>query len=139
VSLTAASAILAFAPPSSAVVDAAKATSPNAGAAPTVWRRCTGRTYWLIDPNGFPTIRQLRTYNLPRLTDGYAPRCLVAETIASIIQTRRGRPGRFRVGGARWYAGVWVVRRTIVRTRDGGYAKYTGTHGRQRVTFNGFS
>ena len=111
----------------------------GASAAPNVATRCTGRTYWLIDRNGFPTIRELRTFNLPRLTDGYAPRCLVAEAIAATIQTRRGRPGVFRVAGARWNAGVWVVRRVIVRTRDGGYAKYTARHRGQLVTFKGYS
>jgi hypothetical protein len=110
-----------------------------ANAVPSVTRSCTGRAYRLIDPNAFPTIRQLRTFNLPRLTDGYAPRCLVAESIAGFVQTRRGRPRRFRVGGARWYAGIWVVRRTIVRTPNGGYARFRATHGRQRVTFNGYS
>jgi hypothetical protein len=121
-----------------AVVAAVALVADVANAAPNL-TRCSGRTYGAIDRNAFPTIRQLRTYNLPRLTDGYAPRCLVAESIAGNVQAKKGRPGRYRVGGARWYAGVWVVRRTIVRTRDGGYAKFTATHGRQRVTFNGYS
>jgi hypothetical protein len=110
-----------------------------ANAAPSVSRSCSGRTYGLIDRHAFPRIGLLRTFNLPRLTDGYAPRCLVAERIAGNVQAKAGKPGRYRVGGARWYAGVWVVRRTIIRTRDGGYAKFTATHGTQRVTFNGFS
>jgi hypothetical protein len=120
------------------VVAAIVLVADVANAAPSL-TRCSGRTYGAIDRNAFPAIRQLRTYNLPRLTDGYAPRCLVAETIAGKVQAKRGRTGRYRVGGARWYAGIWVVRRTIVRTPDGGYAKFTATHGRQRVTFNGYS
>jgi hypothetical protein len=121
-----------------AVVAAVALVADVANAAPSL-TLCSGRTYGLIDRNAFPTIRQLRTYNLPRLTDGYAPRCLVAERIAGNVQARKGRRGLYRIGGARWYAGVWVVRRTIVLTPDGGYAKFTATHGRQRVTFNGYS
>ena len=40
--------------------------------------KCDGKTYMLIDPSGFPGIGKLRAIDLPRKTDGYAPRCLVA-------------------------------------------------------------
>ena len=58
-----------------------------------------------------PTVTNLRAHDLPRRTDGYAPRCLVAEAIAGRIQDRfaeRGSlPARVRVYGARWNGGRW--------------------------------
>jgi hypothetical protein len=60
---------------------------------------------------GTPAATHLRAYNLPRRTDGYAPRCLVAEAIVSEIQIEyseeSGPPARLRVFGARWSAGRW--------------------------------
>jgi hypothetical protein len=65
----------------------------------------------LNGPNTFPTVSRLRAVDLPRLTDGYAPRCLVAESIAGRIQTsfdRRGRlPRTLHIYGARWDGGRW--------------------------------
>jgi hypothetical protein len=57
-----------------------------------------------------PKPSNLRAYNLPRKTDGYAPRCLVAEAIVSEIQLRAdasGLPARLQVYGARWSGGRW--------------------------------
>jgi hypothetical protein len=58
-----------------------------------------------------PTITNLRAHNLPRKTDGYAPRCLVAESIVAEIQRTYGDrgdlPARVRVYGARWSGGRW--------------------------------
>ena len=57
-----------------------------------------------------PKPSNLRAYNLPRRTDGYAPRCLVAEAIVSEIQINAegGRlPERLQVFGARWSGGRW--------------------------------
>jgi hypothetical protein len=57
-----------------------------------------------------PKPSKLRAHNLPRRTDGYAPRCLVAEAIVSEIQLRAdasGLPARLRVYGARWSGGRW--------------------------------
>ena len=109
------------------------------GATPIVVR-CSGKTYGGIDRNGFPVISQLRAINLPRRTDGYAPRCLVAETIAGQVQRRQGSaPLRLRIHGARWDAGTWFVTRRFVRVKEGEVAKFTATHGRQRVTFTGSS
>ena len=58
-----------------------------------------------------PTVTNLLAHNLPRRTDGYAPRCLVAEAIVGKIQLRcaeRGAlPAKVRVYGARWDGGRW--------------------------------
>lgn len=58
-----------------------------------------------------PTALNLRAHNLPRRTDGYAPRCLVAEAIVGRIQDRFAESGRLpakvRVYGARWDGGRW--------------------------------
>ncbi len=61
-----------------------------------------------------PTIAALKAHNLPRKTDGYAPRCLVAEAIASDIQRalQNGEraPRTVFAYGARWTAGKWRCR-----------------------------
>jgi hypothetical protein len=58
-----------------------------------------------------PTVTNLRAHNLPRRTDGYAPRCLVAEAIVGKIQFRFGRSGKLPekvwIYGARWNGGRW--------------------------------
>jgi hypothetical protein len=58
-----------------------------------------------------PSVANLRARNLPRRTDGYAPRCLVAEAIVGEIQRRFGvsgrLPARVWVYGARWNGGRW--------------------------------
>jgi hypothetical protein len=61
-----------------------------------------------------PTIVDLQAHNLPRKTDGYAPRCLVAEAIAAKIQRRLqsggAKPRTVTVYGARWNGGKWRCR-----------------------------
>jgi hypothetical protein len=61
-----------------------------------------------------PTIENLRAHNLPRKTDGYAPRCLVAEAIAAEIQGRLQRGGKaprtVSIMGAQWSSGKWRCR-----------------------------
>ena len=58
-----------------------------------------------------PDITKLRAHNLPRRTDGYAPRCLVAEAVVGRIQDRFERtgslPATVRIGGAAWSGGRW--------------------------------
>src|SRR3978361_2247158 len=56
--------------------------------------RCSGHRYGLISSHAFPAIRRLRAHGLPRRTDGYAPRCLVAEAVAGLGQSRWGRTTR---------------------------------------------
>ncbi len=59
---------------------------------------------------GEPQISKLSAHNLPRRTDSYAPRCLVAEAIVSEIQLNYDGgelPARLNVYGARWGGGRW--------------------------------
>jgi hypothetical protein len=61
-----------------------------------------------------PRITDLKAHNLPRKTDGYAPRCLVAEVIAADIQRalQNGEkaPRTVFAWGARWTGGKWKCR-----------------------------
>jgi hypothetical protein len=106
--------------------------------------RCPGHTYGSIDPSAFPNVSNLRAINLPRKTTGYAPRCLVAESVAGMIQVyaqdHNGRiPTKVRVMGARWNAGTWRVRYRVVQGEDSPYGKFTATQGSKRITFDGAS
>ena len=95
----------------------------------------------------YPAVSKVKATNLPRLTDGYAPRWLVAESVVGLIQYRmsdgKGIPSRVRVGGARWNGGTWRIRYRLVTVTEGGndysYGRFTATHGSQRLTFNGYS
>ena len=70
----------------------------------------------------FPAVDKLRARNLPRLTSGYAPRCLVAESVAGAVQyywsEHYHAPRRVNVMGARWYSGKWTIR---YRLRSNGH------------------
>jgi hypothetical protein len=72
---------------------------------------CDPGEYLLVGGEN-PTIENLRAHNLPRRTDGYAPRCLVAEAIAAEIQHRLQEGGKaprtVSVQGARWSSGKWL-------------------------------
>ena len=123
-----------------ALAVAALGVSASTAPAATSVVRCSGKTYGGVDRFGFPTVSRLRAINLPRRTDGYAPRCLVAESVAGAIQDRHGRTGFVTVGGARWRGGTWRVTRTIVTTSEGAFARFTARKGqRQRITFDGGS
>jgi hypothetical protein len=53
-------------------------------------------------------VKNLRAHNLPRRTDGYAPRCLVAEAVLSEMDLEYPPlPARLNVYGARWDGGKW--------------------------------
>lgn len=133
-----------------AVFAVAAAARPASASASSVVK-CNGHTFGMIDESSFPGIDKLRAHNLPRRTDGYAPRCLVAESVAGMVQTKWGNgvgfPQRVRVMGARWYAGYWRVRyrQVTVHSPEGGdwtYGAVTATrigHPRQHVTFRGYS
>ena len=62
--------------------------------------------------HGKPVVSKLRAVDLPRRTDGYAPRCLVAEAVADAVKTgiedTGARPQQVRVQGARWNGGRWT-------------------------------
>ena len=90
---------------------AATAVAAAPASADTV--TCAPGEYLLLHGEN-PRIADLRAHNLPRKTDGYAPRCLVAEAIAAEIQrTLQGggkAPRTVLVYGARWTGGKWRCR-----------------------------
>jgi hypothetical protein len=89
---------------------AAAATAVAAGPASADTVTCDPGQYQLLHGEN-PTIAGLQAHNLPRKTDGYAPRCLVAEAIASKIQRTLqnggAKPRTVRVYGAQWNGGRW--------------------------------
>jgi hypothetical protein len=103
--------------------------------------------YWPgLDDAAFPTVARLRAADLPRRTDHYAPRCLVAEAVAGLVKDKVARaaakhgtafrydkhaPRRVTPMGARWYGGVYRVRYGPA----GSSVAVTATHGHRRVTF----
>ena len=72
---------------------------------------CKVGHYALTLAQGKPAVSRLRAVDLPRRTDGYAPRCLVAEAVAAevkrAVQDTGERPAQVRAGGARWNGGRW--------------------------------
>lgn len=91
----------------------------------------------------FPAVERVKATNVPRLTDGYAPRWLVAQGLVGVIQYRmsegKGIPSRVWVRGARWNGGYWRVRYRVVTNGDWSYGRFTATHGSQTLQFNGYS
>jgi hypothetical protein len=89
---------------------AAAATAVVAAPASADTVTCAPGEYLLIRGEN-PRIADLRAHNLPRKTDGYAPRCLVAEVIAADVQRalQNGeKPPRTVIAwGARWSGGKW--------------------------------
>ena len=72
---------------------------------------CKPGRYQLVLPGSIPAVSKLRAIDLPRLTDGYAPRCLVAEATAA--EAQRGAadgkpPAELNVYGARWGVGRYT-------------------------------
>ena len=103
-----------------------------------------------LDDNRFPTIHQLRAVDLPRRTDGYAPRCLVAESVAALVKDGVAKAARnhgydFRFDrhaprnvtpmGARWYGGRYRVRYRLLRCDCDPYVQVTATRGTKRIRF----
>lgn len=103
-----------------------------------------------LDDNRFPTIHRLRATNLPRRTSDYAPRCLVAESLAALVKNGVARaakkhgtdfrfeehaPKRVTPMGARWNAGRYRVRYRVLRCDCDPYVKVTGSRGSKRVRF----
>jgi hypothetical protein len=91
----------------------AAATAVAAAPASADTITCQPGEYQLLHGEN-PTIASLKAHNLPRKTDGYAPRCLVAEAIASDIQRAlqdgERAPRTVFPSGARWSAGKWRCR-----------------------------
>jgi hypothetical protein len=117
---------------------AALAALPAAASARTV--RCHPGRYRLVDPLAFPGIGHLRAVDLPRRTDHYAPRCLVAEAIAADIQqfftAHKRLPRRLHVFGARWDGGRWRLRYRQVQSPDNPFVHAVARKGRRRVTMD---
>jgi hypothetical protein len=115
-----------------------------AGTAHAATVTCRPGAFGGVDRGAFPSVGFLRAINLPRRTDGYAPRCLVADSIGGLVQVgyerRHGRlPTRVYPRGARWDGGVWRLRYEL---RQGEYnpdehavATKVG-HPRQHVTMD---
>lgn len=102
---------------------------------------CKNNRYFAVDPTAFPGVEHIRAINLPRLTTGYAPRCLVAESIGGDIQYFFSQHSRFprslEIHGARWDAGTWRLRYTRRQFASGAqYRHAVASHGRQRVTMD---
>src|SRR5687767_4790305 len=56
---------------------------------------CRTGYFWPgLDDERFPTIHRLRAIDLPRRTDRYAPRCLVAESVAGLVKDGIARAAR---------------------------------------------
>ena len=90
----------------------------------------------------FPAVERVTTVGLPRLTDGYAPRWLVAQSAVGVIQHRAYNgafPRRIWIRGARWGAGRWRVHYRTVTEGDTWYGRFVLSHDKQRLKFNGYS
>jgi len=89
---------------------AAAATAVAAAPASADTVTCAPGEYLLLRGEN-PRITDLKAHNLPRKTDGYAPRCLVAEAIAAEIQRalQNGEkaPRTVSTYGAQWSSGKW--------------------------------
>jgi len=103
-----------------------------------------------LDDSRFPTIHRLRAVNLPRRTDGYAPRCLVAESVAGLVKDGVAKasrehgddfrfaehaPKKVRPMGARWSGGTYRVRYRLLRCECDPYVQVTATRGTRRIRF----
>ena len=106
---------------------------PSSASADVV--RCKVGHYAPTLAHGKPEVSRLRAVDLPRQTDGYAPRCLVAEAVAAevkrAIQDTGERPAQVRAGGARWNGGRWNCAYEGART----VCRHAGTPSR-RVKFH---
>jgi hypothetical protein len=125
------------------------AAAPPAAEARTV--KCRIGYYWPgLDDARFPTIHGLRAIDLPRRTDGYAPRCLVAESVAGLVKDGiaraarehgddfdfdRDAPKKVRPMGARWSGGTYRVRYRLLRCDCDPYVQVTATRGARRIRF----
>jgi hypothetical protein len=115
---------------------------PPAAQASTGSVNCQHSPYSLSLNTGrgfFPWVTRLAAVNVPRLTEGYAPRCLVAASVAETVQQAGGQAGSYSVYGARWSAGRWSVSFSMRQGPYGPVAEYSARHGYQLVTFRGTS
>jgi hypothetical protein len=121
--------------PPAVIAALALAIAPAAGAQTT---RCSGNHYLLVSTHISPSVGHIVAVGLPPLTDGYAPRCLVAEAIAADVQQFRNRHHRYprslRIYGAQWDGGVWKLRYVTRRAGGKRYQHATAQQGAKRVT-----
>jgi hypothetical protein len=83
---------------------------------------------------GVPRVTRLRAAGLPRLTSGYAPRCLVADTAAGrAVMRPYNLPKTIRLYGARWDAGRWNVSSRFNSERYFTSVRFTQRH--KSITF----
>lgn len=80
----------------------AVALVPSAASAATV--SCPPGKYLVTTADA---VASLKATGLPRKTDGYAPRCLVAEAVAAEATRTATFPKSIMVYGARWNGGKW--------------------------------
>ena len=94
------------------------------------YHACDGKKYWLIDANGDPTVSVLRIKMRNAKADGYAPRCLVAEAVASAVQQRADDDGKLlkkvSAYGARWTAGTFRCTYTPMTGYTQAQCRHTG-------------
>jgi hypothetical protein len=130
------------------VLAAAVAGSTVAIAAPADAHTTTcrmGGPYSAVDETVFPAVYNVHAVNLARRTSGYAPRCLVADSIGGLIQQgsadHQRPPRRVRPMGARWDGGVWRVsyHERRVPGEDDVYLHAVARNSRQRVTMDLYS
>lgn len=73
--------------------------------------KCKVGAFYLAESSGSASVSRLRAVNLPKKTDGYAPRCLVADALAGLVQSSVRDDGVLptfvKPMGARWYGGEW--------------------------------
>jgi hypothetical protein len=102
--------------------------------------RCNGNHYLLIDTHGSPSVANIVATGLPRLTDGYAPRCLVAEAVAADVQQfhrlHHRYPKSLHTYGAQWDGGVWKFSYVTRKAGSERYQHATATQGARRITID---
>ena len=78
-------------------------------AAALKYHACDGKKYLLLIQDRDPLVKLLRIKMAKAKADGYAPRCLVAEAVASLVQRDmidgKKPPKHITVYGARWGIG----------------------------------
>ena len=104
---------------------------------------CSGHRYRLIDGRAFPSISNLDATNLPTFTSGYAPPCLVAESLAADIQFywsgHYKLPKKDRPYGARWRAPTFKITYTKkpLKNEPGNSYKYAvAKAGKEKITMH---
>ena len=94
---------------------------------------CKPGTYGGADPSAFPAVGDLTATGLPKKTDGYAPPCLVADSVAGLVQASYKDEGdgvwsfasSVHPMGARWDGGRWVCSyQSQSSDTDAGYVEW---------------